>query len=184
MRKLILSFLFSIIPAFALAEINPSEMTFEEFDQTQESGWRALAEDGKHSEAAKLIDRYINENSEAPQKSDVLHFHAGQMYAFANEYGMAVKRLNNSFKTVYPEIYDPYGKQWNSYVHATISFLKNDIVALRKYRNEVANGPDGIMKKSNGRVIDRLILNIGKSYSEAYSESPIKPNKIMEATLT
>jgi len=146
-----------------------SKMPFQEFDQTQGSGWRKLAMEGKHEEAAKLIDRYLLENADTDKKKGILNFHAGQMYAFADISDLAVDRFKKSYNLDYPEDFEPYAKQWNSYVNATIAFLEKDREALLKHKDEIVQGPDGGMKENNGRVVDRLIEHFGRSYSEAYT---------------
>ena len=39
------------------------DLSYEEFDQTMDSGFRVLGAQGCHTEAADLIERYIEENS-------------------------------------------------------------------------------------------------------------------------
>ncbi|WP_347258155.1 hypothetical protein [Methylocaldum sp.] len=71
------------------------ELSYETFDQRPGSGWRKIADQGKYLEAAKLIDRYEKEAKVLEEWQRVnLRFHAGQLYAAAEEKDEALARFN------------------------------------------------------------------------------------------
>jgi tetratricopeptide (TPR) repeat protein len=151
-------------------------LNLDEFDQTPNQGWRSIGEEmGCYQEAAELIVSYLNVNATKLQgnQDTILHFHAGQMYAFAGDYKAAIPWFKRSFDqpdNLPPEA-QPYIAAWNAYVNATIAFLNQDRAALERYRAEVAkgpNGPDG--KVMNLHVVERLINNVDKSYRDAYND--------------
>jgi hypothetical protein len=155
---------------------NSLTLNVEEFDQTPRQGWRLLGEEMEcYQEAAELIVSYLNVNSTKFQgnQDTILQFHAGQMYAFADDYEAAMPWFKRSFDQPdnLPPEFQPYITAWNAYVNATIAFLNKDKVALESYRAEVAkgpNGPDG--KVMNLDIVDRLIDNFDKPYRNAYSD--------------
>ncbi len=89
-------------------------LSFDEFDQDMNNGWRQVAQQlGCEMEAARLI-RIYRLNME--QRIPVLYFHEGQLKASAGDYPGAVSALRQSF-----EKQDSFG--WNAYVRATMAFL-------------------------------------------------------------
>jgi hypothetical protein len=53
-------------------------------------------------------------------------------------------------------------------VTATIAFLEGDREGLLAAREQIASGPEWEGAIPNLNVVDRLIANFGKPYSEAY----------------
>ena len=61
-----------------------STMTFQDFDQAEDRGWRAIAKRGDFTGAARAITDYLASKSALEDwQIRILHFHAAQMYAFA-----------------------------------------------------------------------------------------------------
>ena len=146
------------------------EMDYDTFDQT-DNGWRSLAYEERYLDAARLIDRYTDANRDDLMSDEVrlLDFHSGQMYAFANEYIRAVERFETSYKPPYPVgETDVFTSRWNAYIDATIAFLEGDLDALLAQRELMGQGES--LEGSNRTVIDKLIENFGKPYSEAYGD--------------
>lgn len=141
-------------------------LSYDEFDQT-EQGWRQHAKLGCYHEIGVLIDRYLEKNKERLLDWQVLGvtWHAGQMYAFNNEYNVAIIRFEQSINQDESEN-SPL--LWNDYVYASIAFLNNDLPNLKLYRNKIANGPIINGRKPNLDVVDNLIQYFGQPYSEAY----------------
>ena len=142
------------------------EIGYETFDQTPKSGWRLLADEKKHAEAATLIEEFLTNGDElTPSQIRNLNFHAGQMHAFADNYVSAIQRFRLTLVATEPED-SPI--RWNAYVNATIAFLENDKDTLASCRNEISKGPKFGDVVPNLSVVDSLISHLGKSYSEAY----------------
>ncbi|HAT6917034.1 TPA: hypothetical protein JAN58_08730 [Legionella pneumophila] len=142
-------------------------MDYDSFDQ-HEAGWRKYAKLGCYYEIGVLIDKYLdkNRNSLLDWQTIGITWHAGQMYAFGNQYRIAKNRFIHSINPNEP---DNIPILWNDYVYATIAFLNNDMAKLKFDRDKIAAGPllNGI--KPNLNVVDNLILYFGKPYSIAYS---------------
>lgn len=149
-------------------------LDYNTFDQTPTQGWRRLAEMECYRQAAELIVSYLNVNPNRNLRSnerEILSFHAGQMFAYDNDYKSAIFFFEQSFSRSegIPSEFKPYVDAWNDYVNATIAFLKQDRRALLAHRAKVAKGPtldNGQVMNLN--VVDRLIANSGKSYRQAY----------------
>lgn len=155
-------------------------LTFEEFDQMEASGWRPLYENKCYKEAAKLIVRYMAQHPELVKQHYMLPFHAGQMYALHGEYQSAINYMQLGYSDIKSEYID-----WNAFVDANIAFLNHDLSALQQARVKVAQQPKmpdsmhvpdwAIGKKMNLDVVDGFILCFDKPYVEAYSMTCRKP---------
>lgn len=141
-------------------------MTYNDFDQT-ENGWRRYAKLACYHESGLLIDKYIKESKTQLQDWQLIGviWHAGQMYAFNNEYNTAKIRFLHSINPNEPQNTPIL---WNDYVYATLAFLNNDITKLTFYRNKIANGPIFRGKKVNLNVVENFIKYFRKPYSMAY----------------
>ncbi len=135
-------------------------LDYSAFDQDMDGGWRMVAAEERFDDAGRLIDVYLARRAAElePNQRILLNFHAGQMYAMADDRKLAVKRFETSIEP------NPTMESWNPYVEATIAFLNRDREALLAARNAMAATPDGIM---NMPVVDRLVANLGKSYMDA-----------------
>lgn len=158
------------------------EMPFEQFDQTNGEGWRALGETaGCHAEAGEMIVDYILHSRAGTDGINlrVLRFHAGQNFAFANQ----TERALAFFRATYS---DPEAvarrrsyttgseairnMDWNSYVDATIAFLEGNRPALEAAAARLEQQTpfeDGRIPNLN--VADGFLACFGQPYSEAYS---------------
>ncbi|HAT9215901.1 TPA: hypothetical protein JBC15_13270 [Legionella pneumophila subsp. pneumophila] len=170
---LIGSFFISLPSVFsASCSVSPEQenrllsMSYDNFDQA-EDGWRRYAKLDCYHEIAILIDKYLEQNTNALLDWQVLGvtWHAGQLYAFNNEYELAKIRFEHSINQNEPENSPVL---WNDYVYATIAFLNNDMFKLSLYRDKIADGPSVNGKKPNLDVVDNLIQYFGQPYSEAY----------------
>jgi hypothetical protein len=141
-------------------------MTYEKFDQSK-AGWRQYVKKDCYWEAGVLIDKYLVKNKSTLNDWQIISitWHAGQMYAFNNNYEIAESRFNASIN---PNETENTPILWNDYVYATIAFLNNDMTKLKYYREKIANGPSFKGKKVNLDVVDNLIRSFGKPYSVAY----------------
>jgi hypothetical protein len=147
-------------------------LRYQDFDQRPGGGWRKIAGEGKYLEAAKLIDRYEKEKRGLEEWQHVnLRFHAGQLYAFADQKEQALARFKTALYTKEPAD-SPI--RWNAYVRATIAFLERDRKKLTELREEIAKGPKREGVVPNLDVVDRLIENFEEPYSVAYRGKPKK----------
>jgi hypothetical protein len=136
------------------------QLNYHAFDQESKSGWRSLADQEKYLDAAKLIDRYLEDKQDlTDQQRVMLNFHAGQLYACANQPDQANDRLQSTIDAKEP--LDP--EKWNAYVKATMAFLRRDYSELLKMREAVAKGPI----QRNLKTIDQLIQHFGQPYCTA-----------------
>jgi len=141
-------------------------MTFDEFDQMMDGGWRAIAKQGDFAGAAQAIIEYLEtEQALEDWQERVLHFHAVQMYAFA---GAVEEALGHLPFSLVPEEPADTPIRWNTYVEATEAFLRGDREGLVAAREIIAQGPMTDVRIPNLGVVDRLIANFGKPYSQAY----------------
>ncbi|HEV3203320.1 MAG TPA: hypothetical protein VGY77_03005 [Gemmataceae bacterium] len=146
------------------------ELSYEAFDQRPGGGWRKIADEGKYLQAAQLIDRYEMEKKGLEERQRVnLRFHAGQLYAFADQKDLALARFRTALVDKEPAD-SPI--RWNAYVRATIAFLERDRKKLTELREEIAKGPKVQGAVANLDVVDRLIAHFDEPYSVAYRGKP------------
>jgi hypothetical protein len=174
-RTCVIAILFLLLhqtTAAAVCQITAEEkvqlisMSYDAFDQAPE-GWRRYGNAGCYHETGILIDEYLTANQSQLldwQQISVI-WHAGQMYAFNDEYDLARDRFQRSINPNEPA--DTH-ILWNDYVYATLAFLNHDKETLIYHRERIANGPIFQGQKPNLDVVDRLILHFGKPYSAAY----------------
>lgn len=139
-------------------------LSYEEFDQTPDQGFRVLAANACYAEAATLIQEYIAANS-ATENS--LRWHVAQLSASAGDYPTAI----TFSKQVLSESEDFSVKplRWNDYVLATIAFLEKDMDALELHRDRVAEGTDFAGNAMNLKLLDALVKYFDESYAYATS---------------
>ena len=139
-------------------------LSFQEFDQRADGGWRDLAnQPGCKKKAADIIKAY-RQNSE--QQLSTLYWHEAQLRAESGAYSQAISLMEKTLKQ------DDFFA-WNPYVRATIAFLKNRKGDLKRQRKALANSPPPenwtVEWPHNLDVVDGLIRCFGKPYQEAYS---------------
>jgi hypothetical protein len=141
---------------------------FDAFDQTQGAGWRKLASDKRYVDAAHLLERYAKKHKGLTSNQQaILNFHAGQVYAFADNYPAALRHFRHSYGPKRPPN-SPV--RWYPYVRATIAFLRHDRRTLMQCRKEIAAGPEFQGSVPNLSVVDALIAHFGEPYSQAYGK--------------
>jgi len=144
---------------------------FNTFDQSKD-GWRKLFSDPPRCflEVAQVIDVYrlhhLSDLKEGEQMT--LSWHAGQTYAFAGAYAIALARFEQCRHKDEPA---NSSSRWNAYVESTLAFLKRDLVKLKAKREELAGGSQSD-NLANLKKVDGLIKCFNKSYREAYIECP------------
>ena len=153
------------------------------FDQSEDKGWRLIAERECYTEAAALIDEYRVRATEQRIKDGLRH-HQMQMYAVAELRSEAVALLDEIIVSLKAE----ENLSELAYKEATRAFLLNDRAGLEAARNDLASlpMPEGFAAAIanyaekypgfpipkwplNLDVVDGFINCFGKSYSEAYA---------------
>jgi hypothetical protein len=162
------------------------DLSFRQFDQTMDGGWRVIGnKEGCETAAADLIAQY---HERLRRDVDGLDWHEGQLRAAAGQSARAIelfKRILASDKSEPPE----HRSDANILYHeATIAFLEGDRKTLEAKRAELAvlPMPDGMAEglakfkerypgqpapewPLNLGVVDGLIRCFGKPYGEAYA---------------
>lgn len=155
-------------------------LSFKNFDQDMNGGWRKIAVAGCEEAAADLIRDWRTQNN----ASDIILFwHEGQLRAQIGQYSDAIKLFELSRKT---EAEDA-GWGWNIYVEGSIAFLEKNKAGLKKARRKLMKLPkppgldnsidvDGNPVKVdwplNLNVFDALLRCWGQSYKQAYACPP------------
>jgi hypothetical protein len=143
------------------------------FDRS-ETGWRLYAAAKCYSQAAELIEAYLD--SRAALRADdqsILRYHAAQMLADANRPDDAVSELRVVLALEPQRPHPDTG--WSQYIRGFIAFLMQDRPALDKAVVEL----DAYAQDETGKLQagDRINLNAlhglqrcyGKDYAFAYS---------------
>ncbi|OYT87544.1 MAG: hypothetical protein CFE46_10305 [Burkholderiales bacterium PBB6] len=143
-------------------------MPYWEFDQS-ESGWRKLGD--CHSESARLLGRFIKK-----QESELrgVRWHLAQALALDGENARAaaeaLKSLNPDEATQHPTF------SWNTYVQATVEFLRNDREAFDlQYEAHRKAAAQDAANKVNLDVLTGLSRCFGRPYKEAYGKCRSAP---------
>lgn len=144
------------------------KLSYQEFDQTMNSGFRVLAAAGCDKQAADLIEEYIRVTG-ATQNS--LRWHAAQLRATQGDYAEAIKFARTCLNE--KEDFSAHPLRWNDYVLATIAFLQHDRPTLQQYRDRIAQGKDYKGNAINLRLVDSLLRNFDQDYK--YATSHIEP---------
>lgn len=171
MKKLILFVLLialSTTKTFSQSELNQRtidslmNLSFEEFDQNMQGGWRIYANNQDFKSATDLIKLYLEQHNELESgQRQVMSFHCGQMLALMDKNQEAIPYMEASKKT------DDV-MQWNEYVDATIAFLRKDREAFNAKKNElIQKSMMPIDQNKNLNVLNRLEANFDKTYQEA-----------------
>lgn len=136
-------------------------LSFDEFDQTNGSGFRLLLEQKRQVDAAELIEDYVRRHRRSLTERErvSLHFHAGQLYGIAGDPGKAVPHLNKARYKKEPTP-DGHPLYWNDYVDATRAFIRGDRRRLIEARKRM-----GEMNEGFHRLVDSFIENFEEPYA-------------------
>ena len=142
------------------------KMDFLEFDQSP-SGWRQLA--NCPTEASLLLKRYAKK---LDHEVLAVRWHLAQTLAAAGNYPEAIDLALLSLNSA--EVEKASHFSWNTYVQATVAFLRNDRAAfdiqLEAHRAAAAAYPEN---KTNLDVLVRMGKCFGKPYMAAYTCSDV-----------
>ena len=133
-------------------------LDFQAFDQDMEGGWRYYANQKKFSEAASLIETYLERHPEISEfQKGVMSWHAGQLLAMDGQEERAIPLMEKSRKGA-----DDF-MLWNPYLDATLAFLKKDRQAFDKNLKAVS----AMSNNPNLPLLQILEQHFDKSYREA-----------------
>lgn len=141
------------------------KLGYEQFDQTEGQGFRALAALGCDREAADLIEAYMAANGAAERS---LRWHVAQLRATHGDSAAAVRHARAVLSE--REDFAQSALRWNDYVLATIAFLERDRAALRRHRDRVAEGREAHFGNAlNLKLLDALLRHFERDYRYATS---------------
>ena len=136
-------------------------LSFDQFDQTEGSGFRFLLDQKRYVEAAELIEAYVRRHWRGLTERErvSLHFHAGQLYGIAGNPGKAGPHLKSAHyrNEPTPDGHPPY---WNAYVDATRAFIEGDRPGLIEARKRMGDLNEGFH-----RLVDSFIAYFGEPYA-------------------
>ena len=154
-------------------------LSFNEFDQTEDGGWRPFYASKCYATAASLIVAYIEHHPKIASEHYMLPFHAGQMFAMAGNHEKAVQYLKLGYSQRESRLVD-----WNAFVDAHIAFIERDIETLREMRARIAAQPAlqpgpgvpdwAVGKRMNLDVVDGFLACVEEPFDVAY-EAPCRP---------
>lgn len=146
-----------------LARHQQSDLTlsYEQFDQADDRGFRALARAGCYAEAEQLVVQYIRANQ---RERSALWWHAAQMAASAGDYALASEHARRSLLA---DSGSPSPLMWSDYVLATIAFFERDRATLKRHRDAIAEkGRDFWGNRMNQNLLDTMLANFDLGYAE------------------
>lgn len=124
--------------------------------------WRALAAEHKYAESAQLIVYYLKTGKVTNRQS--LHWHAGQMFAFAKNDTAALEHLGKTHNVFQRWFGGDGGKTWYYFARGTIAFLKRDKNRLEKI---VAHWGKKLPQDNNYSELEKLLANWELDYRTA-----------------
>lgn len=137
------------------------DLTYAEFDQTENRGMRVLANAGCAREAANLIEAYITRHGSKLS----LVWHLAQLRAEHDDRVEAIRYARMSLAEKEDFKTDPL--RWNDYVLATIAFLEKDRAAFAHHRSAVAKGIAYTGNQLNLELLNLLDAKFDATYREA-----------------
>ena len=158
-------------------EARMMRLSFSEFDQNPENGWRPYYEARCYDVAQELLSSYIDRNPEVAEKNHMLAFHAGQMYAFTANYEVAETYFRRSYSGKVSS-----WSNWDAFVDANIAFINADYSGLEAAKTKIMqqetitkeahpNFPSHFYgKKINLDVVNGFMACFGRSYLAAYHD--------------
>ncbi len=146
------------------------ELSWEEFDQDPQRGWRPVAERGEYADAALMIEAYLERHDDLPPgQIGFSRFHAGQLWALEGDTAAALAHMDRAEVTDAPP---DFPQTFNSLVSGTRSFLRGDMSSVCAARDNAAAMPDPTDRDRVFVEALRLIAECeGLSYREVYERA-------------
>lgn len=144
--------------------VSDMKLDFQQFDQDEHQGWRALSSAGCDLQAVTLIEQY---SATQAHPHPVMAWHRAQILAKA---GKTPEAIEATKQTLRPRGSDAdSGFDWNDYANATIAFLQGDLPALKLNRERLAaSAKVAQINEINLKAVDRLVRCFGQAYKAAY----------------
>lgn len=146
------------------------KLPYREFDQSERSGWRPLADAKCYLEAAELIRRYILAQ-ESPDR--MLYWHQAQSLAFGGKPGEAAEIASAHALRDADDILK-FGYRWNAFALATIAYWRTDRTAFLEQKRvlsaAVRNEPGVPAAKANQELLDALD-RLDRCFRAPYAEA-------------
>lgn len=148
--------------SFAQNNYSPTNLTLN-YNQTVFDSdtccWRKLSREKKYLDAANLIVVYLGTSKVSNKHS--LNWHAGQLFAMANNNRLAKKYINKTFSVFYKWFGSEDAKTWYLYAKGTIAFLDRD---KKKLEAIIKQWSDKFNTDKNYHSLVRLNQNWNLSY--------------------
>ena len=142
------------------------ELSWREFDQSPNSGWRPIADNKEYARAAKLIEYYLESKSGLNQgQTAYLHFHAAVLHAYEDNIERAIEHFRSASVDSFPA---GFPQSWNALVKGELAFLLKNMDSVRAARDEIAAMPSLTARDSMFLMgLEFLSTQEGISYSDA-----------------
>jgi hypothetical protein len=150
---------------------NLLHLTYLQFDQNPDSGWRPVAEREDFMGAARMIELYL-EGKEGLEEAEIayLHFHAGQLWALHGEYEKAINHIDRAHVAAMPA---GFPQSFNALVAGTRAFLVGNMEAVRSARDDVKAMSALTMRDSTFLgALEHLSTQEGRTYYEVFVSRP------------
>jgi hypothetical protein len=135
-------------------------LSYEQFDQDMDGGWRALDSLGCEKEALELVKEYVRVTGSTRSS---LRWHIAQMSGTVGDTETAIKYAKLSLSP--SEDFSRDALRWNDYVLGTIAFLERDLDALKAHRAKVADARDAHFGNTlNLKYLDAMIAHFDRDY--------------------
>lgn len=125
--------------------------------------WRKLAKNNEYEKAGDLIVSYLKNNKKL-SNIHALHWHAGQMFAKAQNDRLAVHYFRKTYNFLYKWFGGEDGKTWYYYAKGTVAFIERDQEKLSKI---IKAWDKNLPKDRNYSSLVRLYKNWDSKYLEA-----------------
>jgi len=157
-------------------------LSWKEFDQTQNSGWRIYVNPTRkdYAPAIKLIEDYLVRHDELlPRQRAICHYHGAHHYIYrAVRAGQGDPRdaIPHLDQAIVPQDTTPPSADWNDLVLATKAFLLGDRATLLAVKARVAALPLGTVKYlQSPSSPDDLLTHLGQPYGDWFPKPAPKP---------
>lgn len=125
--------------------------------------WRKLANTKEYEKAGNMIVSYLKKNKKRTN-SQSLQWHAGQMFAKAQNDKQAIFYFKKTYNFLYRLFGGDEGKAWYFYAKGTVAFIKRDKERLQKM---IQKWDKNLPKDRNYDALVQLYENWDKKYLEA-----------------
>ncbi|MCA0131704.1 hypothetical protein [Winogradskyella alexanderae] len=139
------------------------ELSFYEFDQNMDGGWRYYSNKEDFESATTLIKLYLEKHQDIESaKRGIISFHCGQMLALLDKNEEAIPYMEAS------KMKENDVMNWDVYVDATIAFLKKERETFDKKKAELKE-KSRLPQDQNRNLIflNKLEAHFDKTYMQA-----------------